>query len=50
MLFDPAFADLDVRIGNFLRFDINDEMVVGDVISNETALAIHRFEQNIDRP
>ena len=48
--FNPAFADLDVRVRLYFRLDFDLEMIWSDVIANEPALAIRCFKQNIGRP
>ena len=45
--FNPVFADLNLCVGNFLGFDIEDEMIWRYVIADETALVIRCSKQKI---
>ena len=45
--FNPTFADLNVRLGAFVRFDVEREMIRSNVIADEAALIVWRAQQNI---
>ena len=44
---NPAFTDLDVRVGMFFRFDVDPKVIACDVIADEAAFVVCRSEQNI---
>src|ERR1700736_5556446 len=45
---DPAFADLNLRLRTFFRFDVDLQMIAVDVIADEPTLIVGRAEQDID--
>jgi hypothetical protein len=45
--FNPAFADLNVSAGIFVRLDVDLKMIACQLFADGATFIIHRSEQNI---